>query len=346
MMKAHIHKLKKLLAVALMVFTLISALSLPVSGSIQVSDVTEYSSGTEWIQNIDIEEWAEELDVATYSNVDEWTENTAVAEWAEETDILSYADDIVYAYKYEQTEEQIEVSGKIDSTVIVHADGTEEVIYDFPFVSNSPQTRATSITTYKAHLSVIGDGNGNLNVKCWHDSSIFLQGKITMTLYYGTCRVETPNNVKASTVFYYMTPINAANTLSANISTTKYFMVKCEGDGVNTVGSFKTNNLLFNKKANQYPEYTDSKSGIYAVPPYYTYLKAEVKDTWTTYKRDKYRQWYADTYYAGKVPWNWKDYNIHHIRPLQYGGLSDNGNLIPLTIEQHNKFTTWWKSYA
>jgi len=167
-----------------------------------------------------------------------------------------------------------------------------------------------------------------------------------MELYYGICRIEKPSNLKASTD--YLTSIGTASspsTLKTSISTTKYFMIRLKGDGWTTIGSQDSSNFLFNKKASKYPEYTCPKSGKYAVPPYYTNFKAEVLDTWTSAKRDKYRKWFADTYNGGVKPWDWSEYNVHHIRPLQYGGLSDNGNLIPVKIALHKSYNTWWGNY-
>lgn len=36
---------------------------------------------------------------------------------------------------------------------------------------------------------------------------------------------------------------------------------------------------------------------------------------------------------------------IHHIKPLKYGGKSVNSNLIPLPKATHTQFTTWWAQY-
>lgn len=148
--------LKKLLAGPARIIAIIKAFFLPATaGSTQIPDVTEYSSAAEWIMSIDIAQWAKQLKVATYSNIDEWTENAEAAEWAKKTDILSYAADIVYVYKYKQTEEQIALSGKIDTTVIVHADGTEESVSSFPIMSNAAQTQTeTAIHTESIHQPV------------------------------------------------------------------------------------------------------------------------------------------------------------------------------------------------
>lgn len=344
-------KVKKLLTVVLMVSMFVSVFSFPPSVSAQDSEVTAYSSAAEWLQDIDIADWAQNLGKATYSNIDDWTENPSIAEWAEESDILSYADDIVYAYEYEQTEEQIEISGEIDTKVIIHADGTDEIICSFPFIINqTAQTKGIGDGDSETQLlrtSLTGDGNGNLTAKVWWSSKPSFNYKIKMSLYYGTCRIEKPSNLKDNTGF--LTSIGTSSnpaTLKVSISTTKYHMIRLSGDGWTTTGTHDSNIYLFNKKAVKYPEYTDPKSGKYAVGPYYSNFKAERLDTWNQSKRDKYRKWYADTYYGGTVPWNWKDYHVHHIRPLQYGGLSDNENLIPLKIAVHNKFNTWWKSYA
>ena len=167
-----------------------------------------------------------------------------------------------------------------------------------------------------------------------------------MELYYGICRIEKPSNLKASTD--YLTSIGTASspsTLKTSISTTKYFMIRLKGDGWTTIGSQDSSNFLFNKKASKYPEYTCPKSGKYAVPPYYTNFKAERLATWNTNDRNNYIKWFNATYNNGKDPWNWDEYQVHHIRPLSWGGLSDYGNLVPLKKTIHPTWTTWWLSY-
>lgn len=125
--------MKKTFAIVFMLITVTFVFSIPVAGSDQNAAASAYSRDALWIQEIDIAKWAQDLGEATYSNMDEWTQNPDVAKWARKTDILSYADDIVFAYEYQQTQEQIKVSGENYAIVIVHADGTDEIIHTFAY---------------------------------------------------------------------------------------------------------------------------------------------------------------------------------------------------------------------
>lgn len=104
----------------------------------------------------------------------------------------------------------------------------------------------------------------------------------------------------------------------------------------------RTINFLI-KKAVRYPEYTCPVSGIYCVPPYYSNFAAGTSVAWNG--RNAYIKWFNNTYNNGKDPWDWSDYQIHHIRPRKYGGTNEYSNLIPLTKSTHNIFSTWWLSY-
>ena len=55
-------------------------------------------------------------------------------------------------------------------------------------------------------------------------------------------------------------------------------------------------------------------------------------------------RWYEKTYNNGNSM-DWTDIQIHHIKPLKYGGKSVNSNLIPLPKATHTQFTTWWAQY-
>ena len=42
---------------------------------------------------------------------------------------------------------------------------------------------------------------------------------------------------------------------------------------------------------------------------------------------------------------NWKEYEIHHMRPLKYGGTNALSNGIALKKNVHAKFNAWWSNY-
>ena len=162
-----------------------------------------------------------------------------------------------------------------------------------------------------------------------------------MSLYYGTCRDINADNLKER---WKVTSLGLTTvTRSVTISTTKYFRlvieVVCCGDDV--YGQQK--NFRMNKKAKLYPKYICPVSGKLCVAPYYAnHLKTTPID-WNG--RKTYINWFNKTYNNGKDPWDWGDYEIHHIRPRNFGGNNDNANLIPLPKATHLTFTSWWRNY-
>lgn len=62
----------------------------------------------------------------------------------------------------------------------------------------------------------------------------------------------------------------------------------------------------------------------------------------TNSDRRAYKTWYDATY--GSL--NWNDYEIHHIRPCEWGGNKDYSNLIPLPYSFHRgTVSPWWVNY-
>lgn len=105
--------------------------------------------------------------------------------------------------------------------------------------------------------------------------------------------------------------------------------------------------FLHNKLGNRYPSYTDSRSKKSVTVPesaVWPVVAAANRDSWTTSQRTQYRTWYEKTYNNGNSM-DWTDIQIHHIKPLKYGGKSVNSNLIPLPKATHTQFTTWWAQY-
>jgi hypothetical protein len=45
-------------------------------------------------------------------------------------------------------------------------------------------------------------------------------------------------------------------------------------------------------------------------------------------------------------PGGWAAYDIHHIRPREYGGTNAFDNLVPVLRDVHqNQFNPWWRNY-
>ncbi|PRS05155.1 HNH endonuclease signature motif containing protein [Bacillus halotolerans] len=105
--------------------------------------------------------------------------------------------------------------------------------------------------------------------------------------------------------------------------------------------------FLANKKAVLYPYAKNNHNKKVMPAPAYANMKViPVEDREKRDKkiRDKYKSWYIKKY--GDPKWNWNDYEIHHIIPLQYGGDNDMNNLFPLKKDFHRKTVTpWWAGY-
>ena len=127
-----------------------------------------------------------------------------------------------------------------------------------------------------------------------------------------------------------------------------------KGGGVGKPGSAATAAARpVNRRGEPYPVAPDLKSGgempfpqgeLRAVPP------AE-RLAWTTNHRRQYiTEWHNRGFPrpprvnpATVDPWD--DYDIHHVRPLQYGGGNDFDNLTPLPRAVHRVVTDWWRAY-
>lgn len=248
---------------------------------------------------------------------------------------------VVGEHLYIPSDEQLELEGEKDATVVEYADGTEEIIYRVPVYAQS-SSGARTVGTY-FNVSISGNGSGQLTAKLWRVGNP-KSCNLTMQILYGTCRVETPVNVhKTKANITSVGTVASPTTLTTNISTTKYFIVKITGSFDGMSANYKTYNILFNKKAVRYPQYTCPVSEIYCVAPYYSNFQKTNSIAWNG--RNAYIKWFNNKYNNGKNPWDWSGYEIHHIRPRQYGGTNEYSNLIPLPKNIHTTFTTWWRNY-
>lgn len=104
---------------------------------------------------------------------------------------------------------------------------------------------------------------------------------------------------------------------------------------------YNTYSYIYNKKCIRYPSYTESYSGkkLY-VPP--TNLKVDQQ------KRDElFRKKYIANFKKEypKASINWDNYQIHHMRPLKYGGSNALSNGFAVTKARHSNLNSWWLSY-
>lgn len=108
--------------------------------------------------------------------------------------------------------------------------------------------------------------------------------------------------------------------------------------------------LLLNKKLAQYPKQilVIGKHEI-KLPMIASTKWKELPASKRVKRSDKaikdLKKHYEKKYNNGK-PINWKGYEIHHVRPLQFGGNNDLSNLYPLDYTIHrSQMTPWFRAY-
>lgn len=108
--------------------------------------------------------------------------------------------------------------------------------------------------------------------------------------------------------------------------------------------------ILINKVGDLYPNYKDKQSGIKLwMPP--ANLNKDLQTRSSTY-RSKFIEYYESNW-GSPIYFNWTDVEIHHMRPLEFGGSNDISNLIPLNsssgtsayVIRHQYLTSWWSNY-
>ncbi|ARC58673.1 HNH endonuclease signature motif containing protein [Bacillus licheniformis] len=103
--------------------------------------------------------------------------------------------------------------------------------------------------------------------------------------------------------------------------------------------------FLANKIANLYPYVKNSHNKEVMGAPADAQMKVvpeDQREKRDSNLRNKFITWYTKQY--GNPKWNWSDYEIHHVIPLQYGGSNHMSNLFPLQKDVHKKVTRWWRN--
>lgn len=323
--KLKVSKLYKFLAVFLSL--VITLAGIPISASAN-------SSRTAYLQNLAAGTTAD-YESVTYGE-----------DWTYEELFSSVGKTVVDEYQYVQPQEEKDIFGELEATVVKFSDGTDEIIYRLPIYDTTSSARGIFNILSYVNLSLEGNGAGTLTAKLWKLGNIG-SCNLTMTILYGTCRT-TPvqNHHKHLSGITSIGSFVSPTTLTTSISTTKYFSVNLKGTFMDNNIDHRLNNILFNKKAVRYPQYTCPVSNIYCVPPYYTDFAKTASVDWNHTNRTTYITYFNNTYNGGKAPWNWDEYDIHHIRPRNYGGKNEYSNLIPLPRQTHYTFTGWWNNYS
>ncbi|APM37844.1 hypothetical protein [Clostridium kluyveri] len=127
-------------------------------------------------------------------------------------------------------------------------------------------------------------------------------------------------------------------------------------------GNKGSGNPITNSKGITYPEVTDLKTGepmefpdgdLTRAPKnervdwYKNQSEANLyreNDTDILCKKDFIDEWYNRGY--SDPPLNWKEYDIHHITPREFGGDASFENLTPVERGVHqSQVTPWWNAY-
>lgn len=109
-----------------------------------------------------------------------------------------------------------------------------------------------------------------------------------------------------------------------------------------TSGSGVTTTALSNRTGHAWNfNFSDSVSGKSLPMPPANYAKGA-----TTTRPSNLADTYYNTYTANTgVTLNRSLYDVHHIRPLAYGGSNAYSNLIHLPKATHTQVTSWWAGY-
>lgn len=114
----------------------------------------------------------------------------------------------------------------------------------------------------------------------------------------------------------------------------------------------KSDVFLLNRKGVRYPlGYSDPQSGIKLWEPPTT-LVQNPREAGSKYRSDFMT--YYEKNWGKPTKFSWSNVQIHHMKPLKYGGSDATSNLIPLwkpgstaknKLINHSVLTTWWQNY-
>jgi uncharacterized protein YukE len=121
-----------------------------------------------------------------------------------------------------------------------------------------------------------------------------------------------------------------------------------EQNSKETINSGK-NNVAVNKNNEPYPQIIDPRTGKPVEFPQGPLTKVpESQQSPPLDNNDRAQYWREYFGRGNKLPpgYTTNDYDLHHIRPREYGGTNDYDNLVPLRLDVHQEeFSNWWKNY-
>lgn len=202
---------------------------------------------------------------------------------------------------------------------------------------------ASKVSVGYVNVGLEGNGSGTMYAKLWKVGTI-KNPKITVNLQ----RKYTGGSwtVITKKTFTSIGSIATPSKISASTNKTAFWKVTLSGSLNGGNVTYSTYEFLYNKKAVRYPDYTDSGSKKKLTVPATNLSVVPVSQrvSWTSTDRKNYISWYNKNY-PNKIN-DWSKYQIHHIKPRQYGGTNSNSNLIPLLTTYHQKTVSpWWSNY-
>ena len=113
------------------------------------------------------------------------------------------------------------------------------------------------------------------------------------------------------------------------------------GYGIGRSGG--TSKPIVNSRGIPYPEVDVPGYGKvpFPDPPYTPNNSSSRAQEFTNALKKAFQNWWKNQ----GLPWPEGEVNIHHVKPLQYGGTNTFENLVPLTRPQHDLFTNWWRYF-
>jgi hypothetical protein len=99
-------------------------------------------------------------------------------------------------------------------------------------------------------------------------------------------------------------------------------------------------------RLDQYPRVIDPRTGRHI--PFPSDVRGVVpraqRVTWDNFDRARYiAEWHRRGYPTPRS--GWEHYDIHHIRPREYGGSNDFWNLVPVERNTHQLFNRFWEQF-
>jgi hypothetical protein len=251
---------------------------------------------------------------------------------SEEFDVYELSD---YVEEIDQTESSTALFfDKLFGVQKAHASnkglGVFTVVHS-SFVGNPNTKKADFVQAVK-----VTKESGNLRPK--HYTVTFNNRIKTSKTGNWTNNKKTYSSVKKNREVTNISRVSSTRFRQATVNVKGHY----KGGETKTVSKSNTT-YLYNKKGVRYPSYKDPISKkVMTIPSSAVWPEVPKPDRTKRQGRSKYTKWYDSTY----KPLIWREYEVHHIKPLAYGGSNDKRNLIPLKRSYHRSVVTpWWNAY-